>query len=225
MKDFLSISMRARVADFRGRGVYSGYPNKHHCIFVHIPKAAGTSVSKSLFGVGSRHVRYTEYEQANPKKFEEYFKFCFVRNPWDRLYSAYTFLKRGGMNDMDARWARENLGDYSDFPSFVRSWVTVENIWSWVHFKPQHYFICDDQLQQKIDFIGKFEVIAHDFDSIVQRIGISPRTLPHTNGTDNPGSYREHYDEETWQIVASVYGVDIELFGYEDNDYTRGSQV
>ena len=222
MEGFFLNSVRVRVADLRGRGVYSGYPNQYRCIFMHIPKAAGTSVSTSLFGSGSRHLRYTEYQRANAKKFENYFKFTFVRNPWDRLYSAYSFLKGGGMNEMDARWAHENLRDYPDFPSFVRSWVTTDNIWNWVHFKPQHYFVCDDQIQQKMDFVGRFETLEHDFEYVAQRIGISSGRLPHMNRIANSGHYRQFYDEETWGIVASVYAVDIELFGYNDKNNMGG---
>ena len=42
---------RMRLADLRGRGVYAGYPNRHRCIFIHIPKNGGTSIAHSLFGL------------------------------------------------------------------------------------------------------------------------------------------------------------------------------
>lgn len=35
------------------------------------------------------------------REFEDYFKFTFVRNPWDRLLSAFLFLKKGGANKVD----------------------------------------------------------------------------------------------------------------------------
>ena len=114
--------------DLRGRGVYSGYPNQYKCIFIHIPKAAGTAVTQALFGPVSRHVPYFEYEKANPRKFKRYFKFAFVRNPWDRLVSTYFFLKRGGLNEMDRQWAEKNLSVFDNFDSFVRGWVNEENI-------------------------------------------------------------------------------------------------
>ena len=121
-------TLRMRIADLRGRGVYRGYPDEHRCVFIHIPKAAGTSLTKTLFAAPSRHLQYTEYERANPKKFKKYFKFTFVRNPYDRLFSAYTFLKKGGLNELDRCWAEQNLASFPDFESFVRGWVTPENI-------------------------------------------------------------------------------------------------
>ena len=163
MRQLIPEHIRSRIADMRGRGVYSGYADRHRCIFIHIPKAAGTSVARTLFNESSRHLRYTEYEQANPRKFREYFSFTFVRNPWSRLYSAYTFLQSGGMNEMDRRWAEEHLAGLPDFDSFVKRWITPENIRSWIHFYPQYCFICDDTLNLKMDFVGRYETLDQDF--------------------------------------------------------------
>ena len=139
---FRQHELRERIADLRGRGAYEGWPNAHRAIFIHIPKTAGSSVAQALFG-GSRHVPYFEYERINPRKFKRFFKFSFVRNPWDRLVSTFFFLKNGGMNEMDRRFAAENLAGYDNFAAFVEGWLNEKNIWSWIHFKPQHYYICD----------------------------------------------------------------------------------
>jgi hypothetical protein len=215
LKKIVPIDLRTRLADFRGRGIYSGYPDKYKCIFIHIPKAAGTSVAKTLFGTGSRHVPYLEYEWANPRKYACYFKFTFVRNPWDRLYSAYAFLKRGGMNEMDQAWAVKNLADYPDFDSFVRGWVNEENIRSWVHFFPQHYFICDENLDVKVDFVGRLEQIDEDIRVVQQRLGLPETALPKNNaGSADKHGHTQRFSEECLSIVARVYHEDIRLFSY-----------
>ena len=215
MKLLISNSIRCRIADIRGRGVYSGYPNEHRCIFIHIPKAAGTSVTRALFGCGSRHVRYTEYESANPRKFHDYFKFSFVRNPWSRLHSAYSFLKHGGLNEMDRQWAEANLCHYHDFDSFVRGWVNPENIRSCVHFYPQHYFICDGALNIKMDYIGRFEQIDTDVAVVQKTLGMPVQPLSKVNVTDKRNRALGIYTEETKDIVSRVYAQDIALFHYE----------
>jgi chondroitin 4-sulfotransferase 11 len=72
------------------------YPPSFHskkCIFVHIPKTAGTSVTDALFGTPRpRHRPLQWYEGMEPELYKEYFKFAFVRNPWDRLVSGYHYV-------------------------------------------------------------------------------------------------------------------------------------
>lgn len=206
---------RMRLADLRGRGVYAGYPNRHRCIFVHIPKTAGSSVVLSLFGEGSRHVPYHEYERANPRKFRRYFKFAFVRNPWDRLVSSYFYLRNGGSGGHDQVWSGRCLAGYTDFGSFVRGWLTKESIWSWVHFKPQHYFICDANLRVRMDFVARLETIDTDFRYICERLNIAAE-LKQTNPS-NHRHYSEYYTDELRERVAAVYADDIAIFGYEFN--------
>ena len=203
---------RVRLADFRGRGIYQGWPNAKRAIFIHIPKTAGTSVAQALYG-GSRHVPYFEYERANRRKFRLFFKFAFVRNPWDRIVSTYFFLKGGGVNEMDRRFASEHLAAYDNFAAFVEGWLTRENIWSYVHFKPQYYFICDPRLRLRVNFVGRTETIAEDFRYVCQRLAIEAE-LGWANRSGHR-RYREYYNDELRKRVAEVYAEDIALFDYE----------
>jgi hypothetical protein len=212
IEGLIPLWLRYRIMEVRGRGIYSVFADEHKCIFIHIPKAAGTSVARTLFRQPSRHVAWFEYFKANPRKFKKYFKFAFVRNPWDRLVSSYFFLRKGGMNAADASWAESNLQAYPDFGSFVRGWVNEANVHSWVHFKPQHYFICREDDKIMMDFLGRMETIDSDFAFLAKKLGCSyPLEKVNVGSREH---YSRYYDDETQEIVRRVYAKDIELFGY-----------
>lgn len=193
--------------------------DQHKCIFVHVPKCGGISVSRSLFGslVGTHIAIKTFQIIYDEDEFQHYFKFTFVRNPWDRLVSAYHFLKNGGMTEEDREWSNRYLGPFENFETFVKQWVTPSNINSWQHFKPQHRYIVDPRGNQAVDYVGRFENLCSDFKQVATTLGIDAE-IAHHNKTEHPKKfcgYRSYYTEETKEIVAKVYRRDIEIFNYE----------
>ena len=211
---------------------YSFKPfDDYHCIFVHIPKTAGVSVSRSLFGnFSGGHTYIKTYQVIFPKnEFERYFKFTFVRNPWDRLFSAYTFLRKGGFHDGERRWARDHLAPYHDFDDFVKRWVNAKNILRYAHFYPQYRFLCLPFMDKAaVDFLGLYENLQEDFDYIQHKIfGERTRVLPHHNksSVNIVRDYKEFYTEESRKIVAEVYAKDITLLGYNFDNSSLQSQL
>ena len=188
----------------------------YKCIFVHIPKNAGLSVCYTLFGnTGGSHRKIVDYKQIfSPNTFNSYYKFTFVRNPWDRLVSTFFFLKKGGLTEKDKAWAESHLGVYTDFGVFVKEWLTEERISNSLHFQHQHVFLEDEKGNIAVDFIGRFETIETDFLAITKRLGIN-RSLQKTNASERDLNYRSYYDDETKAIVGSIYAKDISLFNYE----------
>jgi hypothetical protein len=75
-----------------------------------------------------------------------------------------------------------------------------------------------------IDYIGYYENIAADFANIASMLGKNV-ALPHHNSVKAKRSskpYQAYYDDETREIVASVYKRDIELLGYDfDTNISR----
>jgi hypothetical protein len=192
---------------------------RHRCIFVHIPKAAGISVGYALFGRHTgNHATVADYQLAfSRREFEGFFTFTFVRNPWDRLVSAYHFLKNGGRNEEDRRWAEVHLADYSSFEAFVHGWVDRKNINTALHFIPQYRFITlPGRSGPQVDFVGCVESIESDFARVRERVGGGAAALTCDNRTaGRREDFRSYYDDRTREIVAGVYREDIELLGYE----------
>src|SRR5699024_9573361 len=83
--------------------------HKNKCVFIHVPKTGGKSVDTGMFNhVDCSHVTVREYKNIlGPKYFKQYFKFAFVRNPWERTFSAYNFLVTGGLTERDEKWGKQ----------------------------------------------------------------------------------------------------------------------
>ncbi|ADI14736.1 sulfotransferase family 2 domain-containing protein [Truepera radiovictrix] len=200
---------------------------RHRCLFIHVPKAAGLSVGKGLFGAATGHHRTVAGYQLllSRSEFEAFFKFAFVRNPWDRLASAFFFLKSGGLHDTDARWAAEHLAPYATFEAFVTGWVNRHNVHSWVHFRPQHHYLClPGRRELLLDFVGFFENLASDYELIRARLGTG-EPLPAENVTRARRDFRELYTPEMREIVARVYREDIALLGYTFDNSSLAAQL
>jgi hypothetical protein len=194
-------------------------------IFVHVPKCAGDSISLTLFkNFSGSHTTLTEYIYfLGPKRVASYFKFAIVRNPWDKLVSAYHYLKAGGWDGEDRDWFNSELGRFKDFDEFVRVWLNKENIWKRVYLQPQYHFVIENHRKIQMDFIGLFENLEDDFLHITNRLGIET-ALAKTNKSKHK-DYKEYYDDVTRKIVADVYDTDIKLFGYSFDNSSLPAQL
>ena len=141
--------------------------------------------------------------------YEGLFKFVFVRNPWDLQVSSYHHLgrERPGL-----------LEGVSGFEDFLRYKLNLRR-------PPQYHLDMSATLQSDyildlhgnliVDFVGRYERLATDFEEACKQIGL-PRTpeLPHKRKAENRKPYRAYYTDETKALVADFYKSDIERFGY-----------
>lgn len=194
-------------------------------IFIHNYKVAGTSVREALevFTIPPResywnwlrqkagmlpqssnfpdHISSSELKaKLAPKYFDNYFKFSFVRNPWDWQVSLYHFarqLKSHHQHEMTLKMS---------FEEYINWRVTQDK-----HLQKE--FMYDNAGHCLVDYIGKIETIETDFKNITQTLGIDA-SLAHSNKSKHK-PYQEYYTPETRQIIAEHFAEDIELFGYE----------
>ena len=210
-------SLRRQRAQDSDRG-YSFKPfDRTRSIFVHIPKAAGVSITRSLYGnLGGGHTTIRQYQLIfSAADFYEYFKFTFVRNPWDRLFSAYTFLKSGGMGDLDQEWSARYLPDYPDFEQFVMKGMLRPEVMGYTHFLPQTYFMRSFNGDYPMNFVGFFEQIVEDFDVVCSRLNTQTPFDHHNKTRRDTAHYAANYTQEMVERVAAVYKADIDLLGYD----------
>lgn len=140
---------------------------------------------------------------------EQYFKFAIVRNPWDRLLSAWKDKVQKQWTILpDAPYRLNAYKKYKDksFSYFVKN----------VDPSIDRHTMCLSNLidLKNINYIGRFENLQQDFNIVCDKIGIPQQQLPHVNKTKHK-HYTEYYDDESRQIVAEKYARDIEYFNYE----------
>jgi len=109
-----------------------------------------------LNGWPGDHCSYREFLQASPTRFERFFKFCFVRNPYDRLVSAYEYFKQGGNQDTDLVIQKVTLNKYNTFEKFVCEFLDKDTIYRINLLRPQYWFIYDEHNNLMVDYIARF---------------------------------------------------------------------
>jgi hypothetical protein len=151
--------------------------------------------------------------------YHDYFKFTFVRNPWDRLLSCYmSKVVPERFAGSFKSYGNVAFTDDMSFQEFAEAVCLVPDEEANVHFCSQYVFVCSRGSRRNIlaDYVGRFENLEADFEVVTKRIGISAQ-LPHaanTASTRGSRSYRDFYDEKLAEMVGERYREDIEIFGY-----------
>ena len=179
------------------------------CVFLHVPKTGGLTLGNVLKLHNGPHYEIKNGDHALHLTDFNYFKFCFVRNPWDRFLSCYFYFRKYGRGKGNDNHSGDLVNQYETFKDFVTNFDSIENQFKSPHFRNQLHWV-----DQRLDFIGRFENLQEDFNAVCDKIGIPQQKLPHKNKTKHK-HYTEYYDNETRQIVAEKYAKDIEYFGYK----------
>lgn len=136
-----------------------------------------------------------------PEQFESFFKFAFVRNPFDRFISYCAFMTR-------------DQGQFERDPNGVMRYYLANPPWHHVLFQPQHTFVTNADGALLSDAIGRVETMQQSYDEIAAHIGIPTAALERVNQSKRL-DYRQYYDQELVDGVAKLYAHDLEYFGYE----------
>ena len=201
----------------------------HKFLFVHIPKAAGTSIMSALSAIEgnnkcllakTKHETLEEFgknirkrsnlgEDFQPDILDEYFTFGFVRNPWDRMHSFYRYLV--------VRRPRKEIDGISNFKDFL---LSADNGVDWIQglhsMRPQLDFIINSKRGISIDFLGHYEYLLEDFNDVISNFNLGNSiSLPSENTSGSSSiDFKSVYDDEMIEIVRRRFSADIDFFGY-----------
>lgn len=199
-------------------------------LFIHIPKTAGTSMEVFLgqiygysetyiqrcihglepntldLGNDSQHKPITEYSNILPTLD---FIFTIVRNPYDRLISAYSFFKLYIERTKYGKLSRLNFQDW-----FFKEKIESKNLVPTYnyHLLPQTWYL--DNYIKQIN-IYKYETLNKDIEIIKNNLQISHNiTFPHKFKTSR---YLADYNDikNILPEINKYYKEDFQNFGYQ----------
>ncbi|MGE4062238.1 MAG: sulfotransferase family 2 domain-containing protein [Rhodospirillaceae bacterium] len=205
-------------------------------IFIHVPKAAGTSVHGALGHFDVFHkVRRAEpatrrrhavanglpeaaadfrqhtavrtvIEVLGRAAYDAYYAFTFVRNPWDTAVSWFHYRLQNPQIDGHAEAAAAGT-----FDTYVHRALAGPEGRRRLEF--QHRYVTDDNGALAVRFVGRHETLAADFAAVTAHLGVEPLPLDHFNQSSH-APWASLYTRETFAIVGELVARDAALFGY-----------
>ncbi len=206
-----------RVLNAAGSGIYRQEVLDTGVLFVHVPKAAGTAIVSALYGLrGVGHYRAVTARNLNPELFWSLYRFAVVRNPWERLVSAYRFALQGGTEEVALNNAHVLHSRIPDrFEPFVLDWLVHQSPES-LHslFMPQHLFVQDEKGELLVDDLydlGALRQLGRDLSRFLGR----PVNIPRSNTTGSGARVAGYYrNPAVVSAVSAYYAGDVALFDY-----------
>jgi len=203
--------------------------HEYKCIFIHIPRTAGTAIEKWICGDDwwniekeTKHLLASQAKKIYREYWDSYFKFSFVRNPWDRMVSclnAYEdFFKLTYKGSLNFDEYKKEFG----YP------ITVENDYRFSKrgeiLQDRHHEHCvySNILDEELDFIGKFESLKKDIKIIQKKLNIK-KDFPFTSkegASKRKKHYQHYYNEIGKKDVEDMFRKDILRYNYKFNNWS-----
>lgn len=172
--------------------------HEHRHYFVHVPKAAGTSMERMAFVGGHSHETARSLARRSPPG---YWGWGFVRDPRDRLVAVFHAAQQHG------RPRYGSMGFAQWCAALPASGAGL------IHTCPMVDFLCWPDGRLAVDFVGRFERLDEDWRRVCRRLGVEYQALPHRTASSHR-PWQEYFTEGLAAHVARVYAADFSTFGY-----------
>lgn len=189
-------------------------------LFIHIPKTAGTSIAKTFYDlkVYPGHYKWWFYRgYFGRKKYDRLYKFCIVRNPYDRFFSAFEYLRNGGNSSNDKAFAEAYINKCLNFDEFISKFFESKKMRQWIHFIPQHEFVYNTSNKLMVDHVIKYEAMENEIQLLYSKFNTSKLLSHEKKNKSSHRKYINYYSEESAALVRIHYQKDFELFSYNYN--------
>ncbi len=231
---------------------------EYKCLCMTIPKVACTTVKTVLYHLAGNPVptdgsdihdhdigmflgQYSVADIVEIISSPDWVRFCFVRNPYHRLFSAYK-SKIGNTWDTQYDWLRDAIRKKYDYPirdgrrsgmvafaDFVRFLVDSDaNVRYELHpdaVFDGHYNVQSRILMQDLipyDFVGRFEKLEGGLRQILTHLGAPEETIALSSEVRNPTikvPLATAYSSELADLAYELYREDFEAFSYDRDSW------
>ena len=195
--------------------------HKYKLVVPYIPKTASTAIHNVLRnavdgGKDASHNHYTIPEiihKYGNSLLSDYISVCVVRNPYDRLWSAWKHLKLH-----DQTKSEENM--IQRFRDFIKNELSCD-FGKYIHYKPQVDFIYALRKHCMVDKILRFETLGHDWEMFREwytlNSNIDTQLPPRLEISNESVAIKDDpYDDESRCIIRNLYKDDFKLLGYDE---------
>ncbi len=181
--------------------------------FVHIHRTGGTSITNLLKNalpdakqMNLQHDNANTISPSDMDQYKGYYKFSFVRNPWERVLSWYALAYKF-RGDKDS--------PFVSFETFVRDYERVRRV---LRIDDSFMFNQVDYLSDGnggliVDAAGRYENYEDDLIRILSHCRIPFKEIPESNTTRH-GPISTDYSEENRALVEKLCEKDIAYWGY-----------
>ena len=190
------------------------------CIFIHIPKTAGTSIeqfirdngSNNLLFIGVRnnrslqHLTAYELKMMIPYIYKQYYKFSIVRNPYDKLLSEYYWNPSINIGYKKGKSKKDFLKNVIEIVQNKKYFNDIYND----HFIPQYNFLFYKN-KLLLNQLFKYEDLEWVSSFLKKKLKIT-RNFPYLNRNDIE---KEGWNEDEKEIIYNLYKNDFLYFGYQ----------
>lgn len=146
-------------------------------------------------------------EKVGKEVWDKYFKFCVIRNPYDKVISAFYHMQRANYPSID-------LLDVNDERSKFGKWLLHNNL---TILNDKDFCVIDGKFC--LDDVVRYETLAPELERICVRLGIpwEPATLPTYKAGFRPKNAKvvDLYTEESKKIVEVAFAFELEYFKYK----------
>jgi len=183
-------------------------------IFIHVPKCAGTSVSKALYGSSLGHYTARELRSFSPNTFNDLTTVAVIRDPFERALSAYKYANSGGTKTGWAASRQEYDQDsFATFESFANTWLAAQSTENLDYvFRRQTDFILDREGNIIVDQLVKLEDLVRLWPTIIKNKKVSLQQIPELNRQNAKSLEEISISDDASAALRLFYKSDFDLW-------------